>query len=114
MKVPLGFGDVNARPTADIIFTQFFASDAPWNESGWKNARFDSLLRAARGGTDEARRKSLYGEMQHLVHDQAGIGIPLFLSSLDAHNPRVKGLRPMPQGGLMGFDFAADAWMEGA
>jgi len=114
MKVPLGFGNVNARPTADIIFTQFFASDAPWNESGWKNTRFDSLLRAARGETDEARRKSLYGEMQHLVHDQAGIGIPLFLSSLDAHNPRVKGLRPMPQGGLMGFDFAADAWMEGA
>lgn len=114
MKVPLGFGNINPRPTADIVFTQFFASDAPWNESAWKNPRFDRLLVAARGETDETRRKSLYGEMQHLVHDQSGIGIPLFLSLLDAHSPRLKGLTPMPQGGLMGFDFAADAWLEGA
>lgn len=114
MKVPLGFGNINPRPTADIIFTQFFASDAPWNESAWKNPRFDRLLVEARGETDEARRKSLYGEMQHLVHDHSGIGIPLFLSLLDAHSPRLKGLQPMPQGGLMGFDFAADAWLEGA
>ena len=114
MKVPLGFGNTNPRPTADIVFTQFFASDAPWNESGWKNPRFDSLLVAARGETDEARRKSLYGEMQHLVHDQSGIGIPLLLSLLDAHSPRLKGLQPMAQGGLMGFDFTADTWLEGA
>ncbi|KQN36926.1 ABC transporter substrate-binding protein [Sphingomonas sp. Leaf407] len=114
MKVPLGFGNTNPRPTADISFTQFFASDAAWNESGWRNARFDRLLVEARGETDEARRKSLYGEMQHLVHDHAGVGIPLFLSLLDAHSPRVKGLRPMPQGGLMGFDFAAHVWLEGA
>jgi peptide/nickel transport system substrate-binding protein len=113
MKVPLGFGNTNPRPTADIIFTQFFASNALWNESAWKNARFDRLLVAARGETDEARRKSLYGEMQHLVHDQAGIGIPLFISSIDAYSPRLKGLRPMPQGGLMGFDFAAHVWLEG-
>ena len=114
MKVPLGFGNTNPRPTADIIFTQFFASNAPWNESAWKNPRFDRLLVAARGETDEARRKSLYGEMQHLVHDHAGIGIPLFASSLDAYSPRVKGMRPMPQGGLMGFDLAAHVWLEGA
>lgn len=113
MKVPLGFGNTNPRPTADIIFTQFFASNALWNESAWKNPRFDRLLVAARGETDEARRKSLYGEMQHLVHDQAGIGIPLFISSIDAYSPRLKGLRPMPQGGLMGFDFAAHVWLEG-
>jgi peptide/nickel transport system substrate-binding protein len=33
---------------------------------------------------------------------------------LDAYNPRVKGLEPMPQGGLMAYDFAAHAWLEGA
>lgn len=114
MKVPVGFGNVNPRPTADIIFTQFFSSDAPWNESGWHNARFDRMLLAARGETDEARRKALYGEMQHLVHAEAGIGIPLFLSLLDAHSPRVKGLKAMPTGGMMGFDFARHAWLEDA
>lgn len=113
MKVPVGFGNVNPRPTADIMFTQFFSSKAPWNESGWRNPRFDSLLLEARGDTDEARRRAIYGEMQHMIHDSAGIGIPLFISVLDSFSPRVKGLRPMPQGGLMGYDFARYVWLEG-
>lgn len=112
MKVPVGFGNINLRPTADIIFTQFYASTASWNESGWRNPRFDRMLLEARGSTDEALRRQLYGEMQGMVRDQAGVGIPLFLSTVDAHNARVKGLRPMPQGGLMGYDFAAHAWIE--
>jgi len=114
MKVPVGFGNVNPRPTADIIFTQFFASNAPWNESGWHDARFDRMLLEARGSTDEALRRRIYGEMQHRIHDHAGIGIPLFLSLIDAYSPRVRGLKPMPTGGMMGFDFAAHVWLDGA
>jgi peptide/nickel transport system substrate-binding protein len=114
MKDPMGFGNINGRPTADVIFTQFFASNAAWNESGWHNARFDRLLIEARGSTDEALRRAIYGEMQEIVHRESGIGIPLFLSVLDAYNPRVKGLSPKPQGGMMGYDFAASVWLEDA
>ncbi|MCO6705196.1 hypothetical protein KQH24_33070, partial [Streptomyces sp. CHB9.2] len=57
MKDPLGFGNINARPTANILLSQFFKSDAPWNESGWKNEQFDQLLVASRGETDVAKRK---------------------------------------------------------
>ena len=56
MKVPVGFGNVNPRPTADILFNLFFKSDATWNESAWKNGRFDQLLAASRAETDEAKR----------------------------------------------------------
>ena len=45
-------------PRADMLFTQLFRSDAQWNESGWKNERFDQLLLLARGEADEARRKA--------------------------------------------------------
>ncbi|PTQ12698.1 ABC transporter substrate-binding protein [Sphingomonas oleivorans] len=114
MKVPVGFGNVNARPTADIIFTQFFKSDAPWNESGWKNERFDRLLLEARADRDEGRRRAIYQEMQRMIHAQSGVGIPLFISTLDAHSPRLKGMRPMPQGGLMGGAFAEHVWLEDA
>ncbi|WP_343526179.1 ABC transporter substrate-binding protein [Sphingomonas sp.] len=114
MKVPVGFGNVNPRPTADIIFTQFFSSRAPWNESGWHNPRFDRLLVEARGSTDEALRKAIYRELQFMVHDQAGIGIPLFLSVLDAYSPRVKGLEARATGGMMGYDFAQHVWLEEA
>ena len=71
MKHPVGFGNINPRPSADVLFTLFFKSDAPWNESDWKNEKFDQLLVAARGETDEAKRKQMYADMQVLVHEGA-------------------------------------------
>ena len=112
MKHPLTFGNINARPSADVIFTQFFKSDAPWNEANWKDPKFDQLLVAARGEPDDAKRKKIYGDMQVLVHEQGGIGIPLFLSSLDAHTTKLKGLGSIPIAGLMGFKFAENVWLE--
>ena len=56
MKHPVGFGNVNARPSADLALTLFFKSDAPWNEAAWKNEKFDQLLVVARGETDAVRR----------------------------------------------------------
>lgn len=112
-KHPLGFGAINPRPSADILFTLLFKSDAPWNESGWKNDRFDELLGLARAETDDARRKAMYAEMQVLVADHCGIGIPVFQNLLDAHSSKLKGLSPIPVGNLMGFDFAQYVWFEG-
>ncbi|KAE8757731.1 ABC transporter substrate-binding protein [Paraburkholderia madseniana] len=112
MKHPLGFGNVNARPSADVIFTQFFKSDAPWNEANWKSPKFDQMLLAARGEPDDAKRKKIYGDMQVLVHENGGVGIPLFQSSLDAYTTKLKGLGSIPLAGLMGFMFAENVWLD--
>jgi peptide/nickel transport system substrate-binding protein len=113
LNSPVGFGNVNPRPSADTILTQFFKSDAAWNESRWKNPKFDQLLVAARGEVDLAKRKQMYADMQTMIHEEAGIGIPLFLASIDGHSSKVKGLSPIPLGGLMGYSFAEHVWMEG-
>ncbi len=112
MKHPLGFGNVGARPTADLLFSLFYQSNAAMNESGWKSEQFDQLLLAARGETDEAKRKQMYADMQVLVHEHGGIGIPQFNSSLDGHNAKLKGLTPHPLGGLMGYMFAEHVWLD--
>jgi peptide/nickel transport system substrate-binding protein len=112
MKHPLGFGNINPRPSADQLFTQFFKSDAPWNESGWKNEQFDQLVLAARAEPDDARRKKLYGDMQVLIHEKCGIGIPVFISFLDGHSGKVKGLGSVPIGGFMGYMFAEHVWLD--
>jgi peptide/nickel transport system substrate-binding protein len=112
MKQPLGFGNINPRPSADILLTLFFKSDAPWNECGWKNEKFDQLLGSARAETDDAKRRQMYYDMQHIVHDEAGIAIPVFISMLDAHASRLKGLRPIPTGGVMGYNFAENVWLD--
>jgi peptide/nickel transport system substrate-binding protein len=113
MKHPLGFGNINPRPSADQLMTQFFRSDATWNESGWKNEQFDQLVLAARSETDEAKRKKMYGDMQVLIHEKCGIGIPVFLSFLEAHSSKVKGLGSVPIGPWVGYMFTEHVWLDG-
>ena len=103
MKHPLGFGNINPRPSLDLLFSLFFKSDAPWNESGWNNPLFDQLLVAARGEMDEAKRRQMYTDMQVLIHEQAGIGIPVFITLIDGFDQRLKGLSSIPTGGTDGL-----------
>ncbi|WOI45460.1 ABC transporter substrate-binding protein [Acidovorax sp. BLS4] len=112
LNSPVGFGNVNPRPSADTILTQFFKSDAAWNESRWKSPQFDQLLLASRAETDLAKRRQMYADMQTMIHQEAGIGIPLFLASIDGHSTKLKGLSPIPLGGLMGYSFAEHVWLE--
>jgi len=112
MKHPLGFGNVNARPSADLALTLFFKSDAPWNEAGWKNEKFDQLLVAARGETNPVKRSQMYADMQVMIHNEGGIGIPMFISSIDGLNSKLKGLSAIPLGGMMGATFAENVWLD--
>ena len=111
-KHPLSFGNINPRPNADMLFSQFFQSTAPWNESGWKNEQFDQLLVQARGETDEAKRGKMYADMQTLVHEHSGIGVPVFISNIDGADQRVKGYGTNPLGGFMGYMFAEQVWLD--
>jgi peptide/nickel transport system substrate-binding protein len=112
MKVPLGFGNINPRPSADILFTQFFKSDAQWNESGWKNAQFDQLVVAARGETDFNKRKQMYADLQTLVHEKCGIGIPVFIVNLEGLSAKIKGIEPVPLGAFMNYTCAEYVWLD--
>jgi len=112
LKAPFTYGNINPRPNPDILFSLFFQSSAPWNESRWKSEKFDKLLLDARAETDFAKRKAIYGDMQRMVRDEAGIGIPAFISSLDAHTSKVKGLRPIATAGFMGDNFAQYVWLD--
>ena len=112
MKHPLGFGNINPRVSLDELFSLFYKSDAPWNESGWQNPQFDQLLLAARGEGDEVKRKQLYGDMQSLISEKCSVGIPVFLNLIDAYDKRIKGFHPIPTGGLMGYAFAEYVWLD--
>ncbi|NGO50826.1 ABC transporter substrate-binding protein [Allomesorhizobium camelthorni] len=112
LKAPVHFGNINPRPTADVLFSLLYKSDAAWNEAHWNNPRFDKILLEARGLTDDAKRKELYRELQLIAHEESGIGIPVFISNIDALSSRLKGLRPMPTGGMMGFSFSEYVWLD--
>lgn len=111
LKAPVHFGNINPRPTPDILFSLLYASDAPWNESQYKSAKFDTMLAEARGALDEAKRTEIYWEMQEMVANEAGTAIPVYISNVDALSAKVGGLKPNPLGGMMGYDFARNVWM---
>ncbi|MBB2973086.1 ABC transporter substrate-binding protein [Mesorhizobium sp. RMAD-H1] len=112
LKDPVHFGNINARPTPDILFSLLYKSDAPWNESRYKSDKFDALLIEARGMLDDAKRKQTYGEMQAMISNEAGTVIPVFMSNVDGVSPKLRGLVPNPLGGMMGYAFAEYAWLE--
>ncbi|KQT61746.1 MULTISPECIES: ABC transporter substrate-binding protein [unclassified Aureimonas] len=112
LKAPVHFGNINPRPTPDILFSLLYASDAPWNESKYASPTFDKMLVEARGSLDQAKRKEMYGVMQGMIAEEAGTIIPAFLSNVDATSAKLKGLQPNPLGGMMGYAFAEHVWLE--
>jgi peptide/nickel transport system substrate-binding protein len=102
----------NMRPTANIMLTLGFRSDAAWNEAKWKNPRFDELLVLGRAELDTTKRKEIYCEAQRLVSDTGGWAIPCFFDYLDAMSSKVQGFEPVPLGPLAASQWPKTVWLE--
>lgn len=90
MKVPICASNWNARPTADLMLTTLYRSDAEWNETQWKNKHFDELLVLGRKTVDAKKRQEIYCEAETLVHDDGGAFIPFFTDFVDATRARIQ------------------------
>jgi peptide/nickel transport system substrate-binding protein len=112
LVAPVHFGNINPRPTPDILFSLLYTSDAPWNESHFKNEKFDKLVAEARGLLDDGKRKEIYAECQTMISNEAGTAIPVWLSNMDAKSKTLQGLETNPLGGQMGFAMAEYVWLE--
>lgn len=89
MKKPWCFSYWGGRPTADWMFTTAYAEAAAWNDTFWKNERFNKLLVEARGERDDAKRAPMYAEMQNILHDDGGILVLMFNDFVTAHSKKV-------------------------
>jgi peptide/nickel transport system substrate-binding protein len=74
----------SGRPTIDWMVTTVYAKGAAWNETHWDNARFNELLVAARGETDDKKRATMYAEIQQLIHDDGGVIVLVFYNYVEA------------------------------
>jgi peptide/nickel transport system substrate-binding protein len=112
LKAPVHFGNINPRPTPDIIFSLLYAKTAKWNESQFMSDKFDSMMLEARGSLDEAKRIEIYGDMQAMIANQAGTAIPVWRSSVDAMSSKLKGMVANPLGNMMGYNFSEYVWLD--
>ena len=96
MKEPFCGTYWGGRPTADLMLSVAYASDAAWNETFWRRPGFDRLLVAARAELDTARRKQMYHDLQLMIRDDGGAVISMFNNYIFGQRDEVAGLVPAP------------------
>jgi peptide/nickel transport system substrate-binding protein len=111
LKAPFATSYWGGTPTASLILSMAYKSDAAWNDSHWKRPDFDKLLAQAKAELDEGKRKEYLWEMQRQLHEDGGAVIPIFSSWIDAHGAKVKGLNPHRWLDLGNLRVAEKAWL---
>ena len=99
------------RPVQDQMYSTAYLSTADWNDTKFKNARFDELLIAARAELDATKRKGIYTEMANILRDDGGLICPMFNDFVEAKREEVGGWAPDPNGELMNGRALAKCWL---
>jgi len=100
------------RPVQDQMYSTAYLSTADWNDTKFRNARFDELLMAAKGELDQTKRKGMYSEMAMLVRDEGGLICPMFNDWVEGRRQEVGGWEENPLGTLMDGTALAKCWLE--
>jgi len=69
-KYPFSATEWGPRPLGIQIMSLAFKSGVPWNESGFANAEFDSLLEQGLSLADADARREIMGKMQKIMQDE--------------------------------------------
>ncbi len=100
------------RPSATQMLEIAYQSTAPWNESHWRDTRFDSLLAAAQAEIDDDKRRGFIWDMQAMLTERSGTLIPCFRDWLDAHHRKVGGHTPHSGFDMDNGRIAEKAWIK--
>jgi peptide/nickel transport system substrate-binding protein len=112
MQAPFCVSYWLGRPTANLLLSVTYKSDAPWNESHWKNPSFDKLLAESRAESDVARRKQMYHDMAQMLSDTGGTIIPVFNDFVDAARTNVMGFEASSVLPLSGYRISERSWLQ--
>ncbi|MCB2152633.1 MAG: peptide ABC transporter substrate-binding protein, partial [Rhodobacteraceae bacterium] len=88
-----------------------YLSTAEWNDTKFHNEKFDGLLIAARAELDNAKRKSMYAEMAHILRDEGGLILPMFNDFVEGVSDTIGGWESDPNGELMNGRAHVKCWL---
>jgi len=91
MKRPVTMTRWNDRP-ADSALNEVYRSGMKWNESGFKDAKFDAMLDGARSELNFERRRARYVEAQDYLWENGGTIVGFHVNLLVGAASRVKNL----------------------
>ncbi|RYB05987.1 ABC transporter substrate-binding protein [Lichenibacterium ramalinae] len=110
LKAPFCAVYWGGRPTVDLQLSQTFISTANWNDTHWRDPAFDKIVTEARVELDDAKRKQMYAEAQHLIADNAGMVCFAVGDYLDGYAKKIRGAKPHPRYDLCDQRVAEKTW----
>ena len=99
------------RPVQDQMYSTAYLSTAEWNDTAFKDAKFDALMIGARGELDQVKRKAMYSEMANILRDTGGLILPMFNDWVEGRRAEVGGWIPNPAGSLMNGKALSMCWL---
>ena len=110
-KQPFSASYWGGRPTQDQTFSTAYISTADWNDTRFKNPKFDKLVLDARGELDKAKRAAMYKKAGTLLSDEGGLINPMFNNFINAYrSDRVAGWHDNPNQDMMNGNAAVLCW----
>jgi peptide/nickel transport system substrate-binding protein len=93
-----------------FFYLQALASNAPYNETHWKNPAWNTLLFKAIGELNQAKAQSYWNQVQQTQYQQGGYICWTNADYVDGLSKKVKGLKASP-GGILGNHRFRDVWL---
>lgn len=95
-KFPFSGTEWNMRPLGVQVLALAYRTGAAWNETGFANEKFDSLLDQAMSIADAEERSQIMADLERILQDQGVIIQPYWRSIYRHHIPGLLGAEMHP------------------
>jgi len=103
MKTPFFVSSWNGRSVPEAL-AYTFVTGAEYNEAGWSNAEYDTLIAGARVETDTEKRDGMLKKAQQILAEDGGIIIPAFSVDTALLRSGCTGYVPHPSASIYDFE----------
>ena len=107
--VPFSLTGWGHRPLGIMTLSLAYRSNAAWNESGYSNAEFDSLLTQAEGILDPKERSVVMAKIEALMQDDGPIVQPFWRVFSTVMDKKVQGFELHPSQYIFAHEYAVTA-----
>jgi peptide/nickel transport system substrate-binding protein len=114
-EVPLGITIWAHRPLGTMVLALAYTADdkgapVPWNETGWVDEEFSTLLKEAERTLDVEARREIMCQLEDIQQERGSVAIPFWTSVWYIAHERIQNVDAHPTN----YDILHEAWIDEA